>query len=120
MSLTENQEAYLEAYGEPMGIPEMSESQLKLIVAVCLNPEMSVFSQSAPADSDPLALQAALSQGEMDVNRLVALNLLKDITADHLERVEKTNVESGRTWRVFEVTALARAMFQAFTSPAIN
>jgi hypothetical protein len=103
-----------------MEIPEITESQLKTLLTVCLDPNTSVFSQSAPMVSDTLASQIALSQLEKDAEHLVALKLLKEITADHLERIEKTNAETGRTWRVFEIRPLARAMFQAYCSPLVN
>lgn len=103
-----------------MNIPEITESQLRTMIAVCCNPDMSVFSQTAPIDADPLAFKVVLGQAEKDVDHLVALKLLKEITADHLEQIERTNAESGRTWRVFSVTALGRAMFQAYTQPGVN
>ena len=103
-----------------MEIPEITESQLKTMMMVCRAANMSVFSQTAPIDADPLAFKVVLGQAEKDVDHLVALKLLKEITADHLEQIEKTNEESGRTWRVFELTPLARAFFQAFTSPLVN
>src|ERR1035437_3850981 len=96
-------------------IPEITESQVKAMLMLCNDPNMSVFSQSAPKDSDPLALQCVMRQGAKDTEHLVSLKLLKEITADHQEQIEKTNAESGRTWRVFEITALGRAMFQAYT-----
>ena len=103
-----------------MEIPSITESQLKTMLMVCSNPDMSVFSQTSPIDADPLAFKVVLGQAQKDVDHLVALNLLKEITADHLEQIERTNAESGRTWRVFELTPLARAFFQAFTSPLVN
>ena len=103
-----------------MEIPEITESQLKTMITICSNPDMAVFSQTTPKDTDPLALQCVMDQGQKEIEHLVSLNLLKEITADHLEQIEKTNAESGRMWRVFEVTALGRAMFQAHCSPAIQ
>jgi hypothetical protein len=101
-------------------IPEITESQLKTMLLICNNPDMSVFSQCAPKDSDPLALQCVMGQGAKDTEYLVYLKLLKEITADHMEQINRTNAESGRTWRVFEITALGRAMFQAYTHPGVN
>src|SRR5271157_1150691 len=103
-----------------MEIPEINESQLKTMLTVCRNPDMSVFSQTSPQDSDPLAFKVVLGQAEKDIDYLVSLKFLKEITADHREQIEKTNEESGRNWRVFEITSLGRAMFQAFTQPGIN
>ena len=103
-----------------MEIPEITESQLKTMLLVCRDPQMSVFSQTSPVDADPLAFKVVLGQAEKDVEHLVSLRLLKEITADHQEQIEKTNEESGRKWKVFEITPLARAFFQAFTSPLVN
>lgn len=103
-----------------MIIPEITESQLRTMLTVCRDANMSVFSQTSPIDADPLAFKVVLRQAQKDVDHLVALKLLKEITADHLEQIERTNEESGRTWRVFELTPLARAFFQAFTSPSVN
>ena len=103
-----------------MEIPEISESQLRTMLSVCRDPQLSVFSQTSPIDADPLAFKVVLGQAEKDVEHLVSLRLLKEITADHLEQIERTNAESGRTWRVFSVTALGRAMFQAYTQPGVN
>ena len=103
-----------------MEIPEISESQLRTMLSVCRDPQLSVFSQTSPIDADPLAFKVVLGQAQKDVDHLVALKLLKEITADHLEQIERTNAESGRTWRVFSVTALGRAMFQAYTQPGVN
>ena len=103
-----------------MEIPEISESQLRTMLTVCRDANMSVFSQTSPIDADPLAFKVVLGQAQKDVDHLVALKLLKEITAEHQEQINTTNAESGRTWRVFEVSALGRALFQAFTSPLVN
>ena len=95
-----------------MEIPEISESQLKTMLTVCSNPNMSVFSQAAALDSDPLAFKVVLGQAEKDVEHLVYLKMLKEITSEHKEQIEATNAESGRTWKVFEVSPLGRAFFQ--------
>ena len=103
-----------------MEIPEITDSQLKLMIIICGDPTMSVFSQAAFIESDPLALKVVLKQAEEAVEHLVFLKMLKEITADHLEQIEKANAESGRAWKVFEITALGRAMFQAYTTPAVH
>jgi hypothetical protein len=90
------------------------------MLAVCIDPNMSVFSQSLPMENDTLALKIVLGDAEKDNDNLVDLGMLKDITADHLEQVEKANADSGRTWKVFEITALGRAMFQAYTNPTVQ
>ena len=103
-----------------MEIPSITESQLQTMITICANPDMSVFSQSSPKDTDPLALQCKMGEGVKDVDYLISLKLLKEITADHQEQIERTNAESGRTWRVFELTPLGRALFQAQYSVLVN
>ena len=103
-----------------MEIPEITESQLQAMRTICGDPDMSVFSQSSPKDTDPLALQCKMGEGVKDVDYLISLKLLKEITADHQEQIERTNAESGRTWRVFELTPLGRALFQAQYSVLVN
>jgi hypothetical protein len=110
----------LRAVESTMNFSEITQSQLELILTVTANPNMSVFSQTSPLDTDPLAFKVVLGQAEKDVEHLVSLKLLKEITADHREQIEKTNEESGRNWKVFEITALGRALFQAYTQPGIN
>ncbi len=100
--------------------PEITESQLHMMLTICADPDMYVFSQCAPKDTDPLALQCKMGEGVKDVDHLISLKLLKEITADHQEQIERTNAESGRTWRVFEVCPLGRAMFQAYISTAVH
>jgi hypothetical protein len=103
-----------------MEIPSITESQLQTMITICANLDMSVFSQSSPKDSDPLALQCKMQESEKDIEHLLSLNFLKEITADHKEQIDRTNAESGRNWRVFEVMALGRALFQAYCSPLVN
>jgi hypothetical protein len=103
-----------------MEIPSISESQLQAMRTICSNPDMYVFSQCAPKDTDPLPLQCKMGEGVKDVEHLIVLKLLKEITADHQEQIERTNAESGRTWRVFELTPLGRAFFQAQQSVLVN
>lgn len=101
-------------------IPAISESQLKLMVEVCRNPDMSVFSQTAPIEGDDKVIAGLMEEGRKDANYLVSLGFLKNITADHQEQINKVSAETKRDWQVFEVTALGRALFQAYTSPTIH
>ena len=103
-----------------MEIPSITESQLQTMITICANPDMSVFSQSSPKDTDPLALQCKMQESERDIEHLLSLNFLKEITDNHREQIDRTNAESGRNWRVFEVCPLGRAMFQAYTHPGVN
>ena len=103
-----------------MEIPSITESQLKVLKQVTYDPNMSVFSQCAPQATDALEMQIVMAQAEKDVDYLCNLGLIRNITADHMEQVQKTNEASGRTWRVFELAPLARAFFQADLSAEVN
>lgn len=101
-------------------IPSVTESQVKLMSTVCTDPNMSVFSQTSSKDGDGLIMSIAMDEAQRDADYLVSLGFLKNITSDHLEQIAKVNAETGRTWRVFEITAMARAMFQAYTSTTVH
>ncbi len=96
-----------------MEIPEVTESQVELMKQVCFDPEMSVFSQCSVKPEDPLATATQAQRAKVDADRLVTLGFLKNITAEHQERVTALNIKSDRDWQVYEITAMGRAMFQA-------
>ena len=85
-----------------------------------MDPAMSVFSQTAPLSTDTLENQIFMKEGEDDVAHLVELGLIKEITENHLEQVKNTNEASGRTWRIYEVQPLGRALFQADQSVLVH
>lgn len=102
-----------------MNIPEITETQLRMMQEVCSDPNMSVFSQTSSKEGDAPEAYAALTQGQLDADYLCTLGFLKNITENHLERLASICTQTGRTWRVFEVTAMGRAMFQVQT-PSIH
>ena len=97
-------------------IPEITESQLNLMNQVCFDPQMSVFSQTHSKEGDTPEAAIMMDRGKADTEYLVSLGFLKDITVDYQVRIDDISKETGRTWRVYEVTAMGRAMFQAATS----
>ncbi len=101
-------------------IPSVTESQIALMKLVCFDPEMSVFSQTSPKPTDPLQSAIEMKQAADDADHLVFLGFLKNITSEHQERIDQMGANTGRTWRVFEITALGRAMFQAATSTTVH
>jgi len=103
-----------------MEIPSITESQLKLLMDICYDPAMSVFSQCNHLPTD--AVEDALKniEAQKDTQRLVELKLLKEITADHKEQIEKLGVQTGRIWRIYSLEPLGRAMFQAQCSALIQ
>src|ERR1700686_762555 len=101
-------------------IPSVTESQVALMKLVCFDPDMSVFSQTSPKSSDPLQSAIEMKQAADDADRLASLGFLKNITADHQERIDQMGANTGRMWRVFEITYLGRAMFAASTSLTVH
>ena len=101
-------------------IPEISESELALMRLVNSDPSMSVFSQTSPKPTDPAQDVVTMKQAEEDAERLVSLGFLKEITSDHQEQIDKLGVDTGRLWRVFQVTAMGRAMFGVVQSTTVH
>jgi|ERR1039458_5593404 hypothetical protein len=101
-------------------IPRITDEQLKLMIDVCFNPNMSVFSQCDPKPEDPLHEAVLATQAQKDTLHLCELGFLKDITGDHKERIEHLNAKTERVWKVYQITAMGRAMCQVETSKAIN
>lgn len=97
-------------------IPEITESQLNLMNQVCFDPNMSVFSQTHSKETDAPEAAAMMDKGKADTEYLLSLGFLEDITDGHRERISEIEKETSRTWRVYKVTAMGRAMFQASTS----
>jgi hypothetical protein len=101
-------------------IPQITETELALMKLVCFDPDMSVFSQTSPKPSDPLQSAIEMKQAADDADHLASLGFLKNITADHQERIDQMGANTGRVWRVFEISAMGRAMFQATTSTTVH
>jgi hypothetical protein len=103
-----------------MDYPEISQEELDLITNLCRDPGMKVFSQCTPIPNDPLIdAVSALKAAQMSV-RLEELGFLKNITADHQEKINEQNERTGRTWTVFQITDIGRTMFGTRVSTAVN
>jgi len=72
---------------------------------------MSVFSQTSSKEGDDPEAAAIMDKGRSDTEHLCSLGFLKEITEGHQSRIDEINKETGRTWRVYEITAMGRAMF---------
>src|SRR5271157_1585023 len=100
--------------------PEITADQLTLITGVCSDAEMGIFSQCDPIPGDALVDAALTAKARHNAEKLVELGLLKNITEQHQEQINRQNEATGRVWNVYAVTPLARAMFQAQLSTAVN
>ena len=103
-----------------MNIPEITESQLKLLIEVSNISEMRVFSQASPIPTDGLQESIAALQGAKDVEYLVNIGLLKDISSEQGTGLEELKQKTGRTCSVFEVLPFTMKMFKLPASPEIN
>jgi len=101
-------------------IPEITDNQLGLMRMVCTDSNMSVFSQCSAREEDPLTSKMEIERMATDADHLVSLGFLKNITESHPEQLADAESRTGRKWRVFEISALGRAMFQAATSTTIH
>lgn len=103
-----------------MVIPEVTEGQVGLMKQVCFDPEMSVFSQCSVKPEDPLEEATKAQRARVDAEHLCTIGFLKNITAEHQERINQLNTKTDRSWEVYEITAMGRAMFQLATSSTIH
>jgi hypothetical protein len=101
-------------------IPEITDKQLVLMTQVCFDPNMSVFSQCSVKPEDELQVAINATQARRDAEHLCTLGFLQNITEGHKERIDQMNEQTGRTWEVYEITAMGRAMFQATTSSTVH
>jgi hypothetical protein len=103
-----------------MEIPEITESQLKLLMEVCYDPAMSVFSQCNHLPTDNIEDATKNIEAQKDTQRLIELKLLREITEDHKEQIEQMGIRTGRVWHVYQLEPLGRALFQAQLTTAIQ
>lgn len=103
-----------------MDYPEITAEQLSLITGVAADAEMGVFSQCDPIPGDSLIDATLVAKARRDAEKLVELGLLKNITAQHQEHINRQNAETGRVWTVYSITPLARAMFQTQLSTLVH
>lgn len=103
-----------------MDYPEITAEQLSLITGACTEADMGVFSQCDPIPGDALIDATLTAKARRDAEKLVELGLLRNITVQHQEQINKQNEATGRIWQVYAVTPLARAMFQTQLSTSVN
>ena len=101
-------------------IPSITKSQVKLMVTVCTDAGMGIFSQCSAKDSDSTTDKILMAEAASDVDAMASLGFIKEITADHSEQLVKQSELTGRKWRIFQVEPLGRAIFQAYCSPTLH
>jgi hypothetical protein len=92
---------------------ELSQSEYDLLRIVCNDPNMDVFSQSSPIATDDEETVSQAQQAAIDAERMVTIGLLRNITDNHKAQLAQMNKQTGRQWRVYQITPMTKALFQA-------
>lgn len=97
-----------------MTIPEINQHELDIMNQVCYDTNQSVFSQTSSRVDDHPDIAEQLNLTEAATKHLCELGFVEDITGaeQHVEKLKEIEKNTGRTWRVYEITAMGRAMFQ--------
>lgn len=104
-----------------MNIPQLTESQLRLLMEITNVPGMTVFSQSSTLPTDLLNDSIMNAQAERDTEYLISIGFVKELTSENAEQLATLKETTGRTWRVFEITNMALKMFKgAPSNPTVN
>lgn len=101
-----------------MVIPEVNADQITIMNEAILS--MPVFAQMMPLHGDPMPDAAYLTKANADVDGLLAMGFLENISEAHTLQLNELIEKSKHTWRILRITALGRAMFQCYTSPSLN
>ena len=93
-----------------MAIPEINEAQATALTEMVQG--LGAVSMPVPdATLDSYAKYNSLQDELCDLNQLVILGLLKDITSDCGDKLATMYSMSNRHFRIFEVTQISRYMF---------
>jgi len=92
-----------------MAIPTLKASQVKTLEDACQ--QTGSFAQVEPVESLDGTLFDAAMEELRDTEQMLILGLIKEITKEQGEKVGKLLCMTGRTYRVFQLTAVGCAMF---------
>jgi phosphoenolpyruvate synthase/pyruvate phosphate dikinase len=104
-------------------IPSITSTQLKIIRDASASFEIGIhdFTWVIPdIDKDEPLVFAQYSEGNNNIDHLISLKLVEDVSAEHEELLTKIRENSGRVFRKLRITALAKAMFMAWESGSIH
>lgn len=96
-------------------IPEIDADELKLITD-CAIGDMATFSQTVANEKDSDTDRILWSKSADVVSHLTELGLLAEITEKHQKAINAHKQATGREFRIYEITAMGRALFQAAVS----
>lgn len=103
--------------------PSITPDQLKVIrdAVASFNSGVHMFSWISPdaTKDDPLTF-AQYTEGGMNIDALIELGLIEDVSYKHQEVIQKIKEQTGRTYRRLHITPLAHAFFNAYESPSIH
>jgi hypothetical protein len=95
-----------------MSIPQISEAQLTIITD-CVNGTQAFTQLIADKEKDSKEEYANWTRGEQHTQGLVDMGLLEDISGKCTEVLSRMSAAEGRTFKIFEATPIAVAMFKA-------
>lgn len=103
--------------------PSITTDQLKIIrdAVVTFNSGVHIFNWVSPdaTKDDPLTF-AQFTEGGLNIDALIELGLIEDISSQYIELTQKIKEQTGRTYRKLRITPLAHAFFNAVESSSIH
>lgn len=104
-------------------IPSITARQLKIVRDAVASQEIGIndFTWVIPdKDKDDPLTFANYSEGGNNIDMLIDLGLLEDVSKEHEDLLNKIQENSGRLFRKLRVTDLAKAMFFAWESDTVH
>lgn len=93
-----------------MSIPELNNAQYNTLMSICSG--NNSYSQIVPNKTlDSSEDFANWTRGTEDTQKLVELGLMKDVSADNQEKLDRIFLMTNRNFRIYETTEVCRAMF---------
>lgn len=104
-------------------IPSITARQLKIVrdAVASLDIGITDFTWVVPdIEKDEPLIFANYSEGGENIDTLIALGLVEDVSNEHQDILIKIQQHSGRVFRKLRVTDMAKAMFVAWESDTIH
>jgi hypothetical protein len=99
-------------------IPEITQSQAQAMRDM-VN-QLGAFSQIVPEEEKDGTNYPTFMAKTLETQELVDLGLVREITADHNAKMAETYVQTGRHFRVYEITDIGSMLFSDIESRSIN
>lgn len=98
---------------------EINESQAKLLFGAA-NFDVHAFANIRPNETDNPETTATLNQQWSDVEQLIDMGLLEDVSAKYPQNIESIKEQAKRDVRIMDLTDVARKMFNNGVERAVN